>query len=575
MMKVNHGTRYTALMLAMLLMLGLLAGCSDAEQPAPTPDNTAQTDTMTNNDQPDDAAPDDAPADDSAGTESDDWLPLVDEPTHLSMWIAFTDPIDPDAMDPSYNEPYKIVEQQTGVIIDFNAVSSAAGDEQFSLMMASENWSDIVGRGHSRWPGGVLSCVDQEILMDVSDLITGGYAPHYQALREADHALASDTMDDGGVIAGFFRVLTRMQSAWAGLYTSRALAEEEGFNVDEITSLSDWEAMLTAFAARDDVTTAYELTASGLDSALLSTFNISSGENFQVYFRHVGDKVECSYTSDDYYNYLKLCRSWIDKGIINPNFYGESPACWNMDVVATGDIATFRGMGSQGQLLNAMNETRDYVAMPSPLLDGVTARSVIQCAGTSSRAEDSYYAITAACSNPELAVRWCDYFFSDGVLLLANYGIEGVTYTLEDGKPVFTDLMLNPPDNKSWENMIYHYGLKWSFPCLYKWDAQFEGQDENTLRAYSDMGFDKFYSWDEDMYTLPLHMSLTQQENEKYTSTFSDIQTYINEMAVKFLTGDVELSDASWADYKANIEKMRIADCESVLQAAYERYQQR
>ena len=89
------------------------------------------------------------------------------------------------------------------------------------------------------------------------------------------------------------------------------------------------------------------------------------------------------------------------------------------------------------------------------------------------------------------------------------------------------------------------------------------------------MGFDKFYSWDEDVYTLPLHMSLTQQENEKYTATFSDIQTYINEMAVKFLTGDVELNDASWADYKANIEQMRIADCESVLQAAYERYQQR
>ena len=68
---------------------------------------------------------------------------------------------------------------------------------------------------------------------------------------------------------------------------------------------------------------------------------------------------------------------------------------------------------------------------------------------------------------------------------------------------------------------------------------------------------------------------MTQDENEKYTSTFSDIETYINEMVVKFLTGDVELNDASWADYKANVEQMRIGDCESVLQAAYERYLQR
>ena len=566
----------TALILILLLVLGLLASCSSS-QPADRQDKPAGTtndDTIatTTDDLPEDESAD-QPADDTGSVDTE--LPLVDEPTHLSMWLGFTDPIDPDSMDPSYNEPYKIIEEKTGVIIDFKAVSDAAADEQFSLMMASEDWSDIIARGHSRWPGGILSCVDQEILMDVSDLVTGGYAPHYQALREADHTLANDTMEDGGAIAGFFRVLTHTQTSWIGLYTSRAMAEEEGYNVDEITSLSDWEAMLTAFAARDDVTTAYELTASGLDAALLSTFNIPSGENFQVYFRHVGDKVECSYTSDDYYRYLKLCKSWIEKGLINPNFYGESPACFNMDVIAEGGVAAFRGLGSQGQMLNAMNETRDYVAMPSPLVDGETARNVIQCSGTSSRAEDSYYAISATCSNPELAVRWCDYLYSDEMLLLANYGIEGVTYTLEDGKPVFTDLMLNPPDNKSWENMIYHYGLKWSFPCLYKWDAQFQGQDENTLRAYSDMGFDKFYSLDKDLYTLPLHMSLTQQENETYSSTFSDIQTYINEMAVKFLTGDEELSDASWEAYKAAIEKMRIADCEDILQAAYERYLQR
>ena len=564
-----------ALMLAMLLMLSLLASCSSTKQPAETPDSDQQTGTTTN-DQDDANTPDDASADNAAGDESGNWLPLVDEPTHLSMWMGFTDPIDPDAMDPSYNEPYKIVEEMTGVIIDFNAVSNAAADEQFSLMLVSEDWSDIIAHGYGSWPGGVPSCIDQGILMDVSDLITGGYAPHYQALREADRALECDTMEDDGAIAGFLRTMPYIQRSWLGLFVSRALAEEEGFNVDELVSLSDWEAMLTAFAARDDVKTAYELNASGKDEMLMTAFNIPSGMNYQVYFRHVGNEVECSFTSDDYYNYLKLCKDWMDKGIINPAFYGESPACFNMDVVAEGGVACFRGLGSQGQMLNAMNETRDYVAVPSPLADGSTTRKVAQCSGTDSRADDSFYGISGTCSNPELAVRWLDFFYSDEAFYLANYGIEGVTYNLVDGEVVYTDLMLNPPDNKSWENMIYHYGLKWSFPCLYDSNAQFLGQDENTLRAYSDDGFDKYYSFNEtDEYTLPLHLSMTQDENEKYTSTFSDIETYINEMVVKFLTGNVELNDASWADYKANVEQMRIGDCESVLQAAYERYLQR
>ncbi len=554
-----------SILLSLLLLLGLLAGCSNtttapAEDPA-QPDET-----------PADGATD-APADETPAV-NDNWLPLVDEPEHLSMWLAYTDQVDPNALDPSFTEPYQIVEQQTGVIVDFDAVSNEAANEQFSLMLASGDHCDIIARNAGGWPGGISACIDQEILMDVSDLVTGGFAPHYQALREADGAVYNDTMEDSGAIAGFYRVLTHSQKAWLGLYVSRVLAEEEGFDVDAIAALEEWEAMLTAFAAREDVTTAYELTAEGKDAALLSTFNIPSGENHQVYFRHVGEKVECSYISDDYYAYLQLCRSWIDKGIINPLFNGETPACFNMDVVAGGGVACFRGLGSQGQMLNQMSEgLRDYVAVPSPLPVGSSTRNVVQTSGCSSRAENAFHGISASCSNPELAVRWCDYFYSDEAFMLVNYGIEDITYTKdENGEPQFTDFMLNNPDHFSWENLIYHYGLKWSFPCLYKWDAQLQGQDENTLRAYGEKGFDRFYDPDKDLYTLPLHISMTQEESELYTSTFSDIQTYIDEMTLKFLTGAEELNETTWENYKQDIERMGIQDCVDVLENAYIRY---
>ena len=72
-------------------------------------------------------------------------------------------------------------------------------------------------------------------------------------------------------------------------------------------------------------------------------------------------------------------------------------------------------------------------------------------------------------------------------------------------------------------------------------------------------------------YTLPL-LSLTQDESETYSSTFSDIETYVSEMTVKFIIGQEELSEESYAAYCRNIEAMRIDECTEILQAAYERY---
>ena len=218
---------------------------------------------------------------------------------------------------------------------------------------------------------------------------------------------------------------------------------------------------------------------------------------------------------------------------------------------------------------------KEYVAVPAPLPDSWTTRNVTQCNSCSSRAEGVFYGITATCSNPELAVRWCDYFYSDEAFLLVNYGIEGITYEMVDGKPVYTEYTTKNPDHYSWENIIYHYGLKNSFPALYKWDAQFEGAAETTTRAYGPNGFDKFYKPEYDVFTLPPQISLNQEESEFYTSTISDIQTYVSEMVPKFISGQEPLTDEAWGEYKENIENMHIQECIDILEDVYARYKSR
>ena len=47
--------------------------------------------------------------------------------------------------------------------------------------------------------------------------------------------------------------------------------------------------------------------------------------------------------------------------------------------------------------------------------------------------------ITPDCENVELAARYLDFWYSEAGILLSNFGKEGVSYTMVNGVPTFTD----------------------------------------------------------------------------------------------------------------------------------------
>ena len=89
------------------------------------------------------------------------------------------------------------------------------------------------------------------------------------------------------------------------------------------------------------------------------------------------------------------------------------------------------------------------------------------------------------------------------------------------------------------DSVLYAYGL---------WDQNYE--DERTLPA------------------LPM----TASEMETYSSRYSDIDTYVEESAVKFISGIQPLTPEFYSDYVEHIKSMNIDDCIGVYQAAYDRY---
>lgn len=57
------------------------------------------------------------------------------------------------------------------------------------------------------------------------------------------------------------------------------------------------------------------------------------------------------------------------------------------------------------------------------------------------------YSVSTACTEPALAVQMLDWLYSEEAQLLGGYGTEGESYTIENGSPAFTDLILQNPQS--------------------------------------------------------------------------------------------------------------------------------
>lgn len=64
--------------------------------------------------------------------------------------------------------------------------------------------------------------------------------------------------------------------------------------------------------------------------------------------------------------------------------------------------------------------------------------------------------------------------------------------------------------------------------------------------------------------------TFTIEESERYQALHSDINTYMEEMQAKFISGQAPLSE--WDNYVNTINRMGLEDYMEIHRAAYDRY---
>ena len=164
----------------------------------------------------------------------------------------------------------------------------------------------------------------------------------------------------------------------------------------------------------------------------------------------------------------------------------------------------------------------------------------------------------------ELFCQFMNYLYTQEGAELCNWGIEGETFEYqEDGSKWYTDEIMNNPDGMTQTQAII-FNFMYQGPCY----ADYTKYNISTLTTWKD--FADVWAAADNQNKMPT-MSLTADEESTYSAAATDVQTYMDEIVIKFMIGDADI-DAEWDTYLSTMESLGVNDMIDIYAAAYERY---
>lgn len=574
-----------ALLLAVMLLVSLLAGCA-TETVAPVDTSSQVTESSANStaettDEPEQLPSENLPEESeekepteekrvdslvdvmNASTLEPITLPITEE---LTTYTVFAYAMYDATM--GYENPNELpfwieAEERTNIHFDWTIANEISA--QFSLMLVAEEYTDIAIGCHSVLPNGFDYQIEEEIIMDLSELVPK-YAPHYNELLNADSETRKASYTDGGHLPGIWVYQVDPEMTFMGWSMRGDWLEQIGFEGTPET-YADWTNILQGFQENglgylhlpvgqfDDLGIGY-----GARNSLLLD------ENGQIYHGAL---------SDEYRAYLTMFADWYAKGYVN--FDLDNALYFNYD------FSEFYG-GKAG-IIYGLYTFYDYnmlfggqldpnfceLAVPFPTVnetDDLSCYSLGMSANNMTKGNCTMF--FTACEDPGTLLQWFDYFCTPEGYMLANYGIEGTSYVMVDGQPDFTELMSNNENGYTQTQMIGAYCGEQKVIPLYDYHRCYEGLSEGSLAELE--------VWHAEYETaivsqLP-SVTLNVEESETLGSKYNDIKTYISEYTLRAATGAEDI-DATWDSFVANVEAMGIQDCIDIYQAALDRYNTR
>lgn len=559
--KIIKAKKAAAAILGLILLIAIFSGCGNSDQQTSGETGTPSSDTAET-----------SSADSESAGSSDDSGNM--EKVELTIWMPFTSTVVTTLEDSPVFQEWA---ERTNVSLSFIHPPAGQSSEAYTLAINSQELPDIFMTWNT-YPGGNIKAVEDGVYLDLKEYIDQGYAPNLKHLIDTVPDVSKVVYTDDGKIITFPMLRIAEEGAWRGLITRKDWLD--AVNMEVPTTIQELEDMLVAYKDQLGVETPFvcpSMTDYGFEGSalLVGAYNTASG------FFQIDGKVHYGFMEDSYKDFLTLMKRWYDMGLIDKDFATRDEDSRNalytsgkggMLIQNYGDFQNLTAAGT------AIDPNFEILPLPNPVLnegDDLHLRLYQPV-----KADECTF-ITTACQDVKAAMRFLDYLFGDEGFILANYGIEGTSFTWEDGSfddydipflpeslkdsdkhPVFTDYVLDNPDNLAFFDFsgIYRIGNIGTGLLRNPMTDSLDDFTRQTMDLWSKGSCD---------YGFP-YTSFTSEENNRISTLLTDIKTYASETCYQFIMGLKPLDE--FDNFREELRKMGVDELIQIYQDSYDRY---
>ena len=496
-------------------------------------------------------------------------LPLTEDGAEITYLTEFNEKMY-ETIPGGYADcyPFQVAEALTGVHITFREISSGAWTEQFSLIVASGDYPDLVA-SKTEYSGGDDKGVEDEFILALNDYLEEYCPNYYSFLQQGDNM--TQVMTDTGNVAAFYIINTDdgCPSGTGNAFIRTDYLEKVG--MEKPATYDEWYAVLKAFQTELGISEPimWPATLVGTDQGMVSGYGVAGnasidhrGTNIPYYV--VDGEVRYGLIQDEYHEFMEMCRTWYDEGLISSEFLTKNENSREADFITTiteGHSGIFFIDNQEVESLIDMGKEIDPDFAVEAISSPVKSEGDINHFATINSLNKAYW-VTTNVENLELVLSWCDFWYTQVGSDLCEWGLEGVTFQYDENDQryltEFGDSIFISSTNRDLRTVYSLNNVGYVSLQVNSTDSEFV-KACNEIRSVNT----------DNAYTLPA-ISLTAEESEEHSGIYSDIATYVNECLPKFLTGDKSMDE--WDEFIANIYSMNIERCLEIYQAAYDRY---
>ena len=491
-----------------------------------------------------------------AGAVAEVTYPIQTDDNKLTFWLPIQ-PIASKYMN-SYNEHliYGLISENTGMEVEFQNCSPADAGTQLGLVIVDEDLPDIM-QIRGLYSGGASTGVSEGVFLDLTDYLPT-YAPDYwAAIRSSDLCWRLATDENGRVNA--FYTIKITGPAFNRMNALQEVLDEQGLAVPQ--TLADYEA---AFAkVKESGMYGLQLNANGRSDILMWPFGITDGWGLDE-----NGKVQFSMYTEAYREYLTLMNDWYTKGYIYKDFMSSMNES-ELRALLTNKVVLM--LQQPVDLAHSASKAAGLNSVPLPYVRKELGQALHFESTYSIYVPEASFAttvITKDCENVEEAVMYLNYSYTQEGADLCNWGVKDVHYTVdENGQKHFTDAMLKNPDMPLGDvqmNYKIHMQAKLSEADVVC--------NPNVVSNEESLAKRMMYSDDltiDSAQVLPA-FAFSAEASEERSSIMTDINTYVDEMTLKFITGVTPLTE--FDNYMAQLQAMGIEDAIAITQQQYEAF---